>query len=389
MSIFSPTQRPAALQQGRGTVSRLRVPWKTVVALAVVLAYADGFWLISLRGAVGAIERAQSPFASWLRESTIVLPLFVFAVLGVLTLALRWFGPVLDKPRKVVATALLVVAAGTVVGLAAIVASSAYDYHLQSAQLHLMDAMRANCGTGNCLAQEVHSTLALHIRGVIYVSRWILLTNLVLVAWLVAMSGGRLKLGTTKRHQDSATDTPSVSRRSRVNDLRLLLVGTLVASAAIQAALVPGHLSEWTGVFLIFVSIWELSVAYLLLERAEDPIVLLAAAVTAIGPLVVWLSLITAGLPFGPDAGLPGGVGLPECLAGVLEVVSLFAALVLLRGKGWLARRPPASAHVQGLILVGLIAVIAIGVASTGVSWFDVFGISGTPPVMDMTNLPH
>ena len=81
------------------------------------MAYADGFWMISLRGAVGAIERTEEPFASWLRESTLVLPVFVFAVLGALTLALRWFGPVLRKSSTVL-TALLIVAAGTAVGIA-------------------------------------------------------------------------------------------------------------------------------------------------------------------------------------------------------------------------------------------------------------------------------
>ena len=90
----------------------------TVLPLAVVMAYADGFWMMSLRGAVGAIERTEEPFASWLRESTLVLPVFVFAVLGALTLALRWFGPALRRTRTVLTAALLIVAAGTVAGVA-------------------------------------------------------------------------------------------------------------------------------------------------------------------------------------------------------------------------------------------------------------------------------
>src|SRR3954454_475705 len=88
------------------------VPWWTVVFLAVLMAYADGFWLISLRGAVGAIERTQEPFAAWLRESTAFLPVFVLAVLAALTLALRWLGPAPSR-RRTAAAALLVVAAGT------------------------------------------------------------------------------------------------------------------------------------------------------------------------------------------------------------------------------------------------------------------------------------
>src|SRR5919112_1927216 len=170
-----------------GTVRGPRtVPWRTVVALAVVLAYADGYWLVSLQGAVGAIGRAGHPFASWLRVSTVVVPVFAFAVLGALTLALRWFGPEPDRTRAVVPTALLVVGCGTAVGLAAIVASSTFDYHLQSAQLQLvhgMSTMHGRCDT-TCLAQEEAQTLGVHVRGVLLVSGWVLLTNLVLVTWV-------------------------------------------------------------------------------------------------------------------------------------------------------------------------------------------------------------
>jgi hypothetical protein len=365
MSIMSTKERPSALQQGR-----LTVPWRTVVTLAVALAYADGYWLTSLRGAVGAIERTQSPFASWLRESTLVLPVFVLAVLGALTLSMRWFGPVLRRHRTVAAAALLVVAAGTIVGLAAIVASSAYDYHLQVAQLQMMDAMRT-C-TGNCLTQEIHATLAVHVRAVIYISGWLLLTNLVLVSWLVAMMGGRLTVSTTRHLHDAPTETASLPGGSRVHDIRFLLVGTLVGSAAIHAALVPGYLSEWGGVLLLVAAVWELAVAGMLLARLQERTLLLAAAVISIAPLVLWL-FTRAG-------------GLPESLASSLEVATLLAAVVLLRTTGSLELRAPASAHVRGLILVALIAVTAIGIAATGLSWFDAFGISGTQTVM---NMPH
>jgi hypothetical protein len=194
MSMISTEERPLAVKQG----DRLAVPWATVVSLAVVLSFADGFWMTSLRGAVGAIERTQSPFTSWLRESTLVLPVFLFAVLGALTLGLRLFGPVLRRPRTVLATALLVVVAGTLAGLAETVASAVYDYHLQTNQLRMMDAMHAIC-TNSCLAQAQQSTLALQVRGVLYISRWLVLTNLVLVGWMVALRGGVLKVSTTRR----------------------------------------------------------------------------------------------------------------------------------------------------------------------------------------------
>src|SRR3954447_3135350 len=115
----------------RGAVTGSQsVPWWTVLSLAVLMAYANGFWLISLRGAVGAIERTQEPFAAWLRESTAFLPVFVLAVLAALTLALRWSGPAPAR-KSTAATALLAVAAGTLAGIAEIAASSARDYRLQ------------------------------------------------------------------------------------------------------------------------------------------------------------------------------------------------------------------------------------------------------------------
>jgi hypothetical protein len=380
MTSISTTGHRSGAMQGR-----LGVPWKTVLALAVVLAYADGFWLTSLQGAVGAIERTSGPFASWLRESTLVLPVYVVAVLGALTLALRWFGPVLRRPKTIVATLLLIVTAGTVVGLAAMVTSSAYDYHLQSAQIRLMESMQTSC-SGNCAAQQQHDTLAIHVRGLLLTSRWVLLTNLVLVTWVVAMFGGRLKISTTKRQPDDPTGTARVLGRSRAQDLRLLLVGALVGSAAIHGALVPTRLTDSAGALFAFLAVWELAVAGMLLTRLEQRTMLLAATVISIAPLALWLWSRTAGLPFGPAPSARVGIGLPDALACLLAVMSLLSSLALLRSRQRLDRRPPPSAHVRSLVLVAVMAATAIGVAGTGLSWFDVFGISGTPtPVMDMS----
>ncbi len=153
MSIDFTKQRAEASQ------ARLSVPWLTVVILAAVLSYADGFWMTSMRGAVGAIERTQEPFASWWRQSTLLLPLFAFAVLGALTLAKRWFGPVLRTPRAVVLTGLLIVAAGTLAAIAAMAASAVYDYQLQSSQMEMMNTMHSSC-VGGCLEQEQQATMA-------------------------------------------------------------------------------------------------------------------------------------------------------------------------------------------------------------------------------------
>jgi hypothetical protein len=362
-----------------GTVRGPRtVHWRTVVVLAVVLAYADGYWLVSLQGAVGAIGRTEHPFATWLRVSTVVLPVFAFAVLGALTLALRWFGPEPDRTRAVVPTALLVVASGTAVGLAAIVASSAFDYHLQSAHLQLiqgMSSMNGRCDS-SCLAHQKADTLEVHVRGVLLVSRWVLLTNLVLVAWVTAMMGGRIRLTAPTRPQYAPAD-PEPLTGGRVTQVRRLLVGALMASAAIHVAVIPEHLTEWpaAGLFFNVLSAAELAIAGLLLAHVRRT-VLLAAAAISLGPLVLWLYSRTAGMPFGPDPGVPESIGVPDCLACALEVASLLAAVSLLRSSQWLARRSPLSPHGQRLVVLALISVTTVGVAATGLSWFDAFGVS-------------
>jgi|SRR5687767_7328947 len=172
------------------------VPWLTVVAFAALMDGADTFWLTAIQGAVGAIERAQTPFVSWVRTSALLLPLFVVAVLAALALARQCFGPALRTTRKVLAAALIVVAAGTVVGIGELAVSAAYDYRLQSRQLDQMHAMHpgAHHDHGGCtgVCAQKRATLLVDARAVELGSAAALGTNLVLVAWVVALRGGRL-----------------------------------------------------------------------------------------------------------------------------------------------------------------------------------------------------
>ena len=195
MFISATMERLGALRAGLSAV-----PWPTVLPLAVVLAYVDWFWVVSLRLAAGSIERTQGPFASWLRESTLLLPVFVLAVIGALALAARWFGPALRKPKLVVATALLVVAAGTLVGVAALVASSAYDYHLQADQLARKAASMHHAGShASLLPLQQQGSLNLQVKAVGLGSGILLATNLVLVGWVVAFRGGQLDVPKTRQ----------------------------------------------------------------------------------------------------------------------------------------------------------------------------------------------
>jgi hypothetical protein len=364
MTIDTITTRPATVGQRRRTVA-----WGTVLLLAAVMAYADGFWMTALQGAVGSIERSQSPFTNWWHQSTVALPFYILAVLGAFTLAQHWFGPVLRKYRAVAATALLVIAAGTVVGIVQIVASSAYDYHLQSSQLRMMASMHG------ISAQAQHATLVLHIHAVIYVSRWLLLTNLILIIWMVAMLGGRLKVSTPRHFRTSTNAGAGAGNLAR--DARLILAAALLASAAIHLAVTPEHLTEWAAAaaFFILLSITEIAAATLLFTRLPQRSILIATTTISLAPLILWLYSRTAGMPFGPSAGTPETIGLPDIAACILELTALLTALTLLRTPTW-PTRPPTTTHTKALALITLTAITTIGLAATTTTW--------SPTITDM-----
>jgi len=388
MSIDSTRARPVATER------RLSVPWLTVLAFAAVMAYADGFWMVALRSAVGSIQRAQEPFTTWLRESTLVLPVFIFAVLGVLNLALRRFGPELRTTRSVLLTALSIVAAGTFVGVVQLVISSMYDYRLQSDELIVMGSMHGSCNAA-CLDQLQQAQISTLIRAGLIVAGLVLISNLVLVGWLLAMRGGRLNVtGGRPGANDAPEFSSSGSRgqatvlvtqrpaRSRVDDVRLLLVAALLCSAHLHIAVIPEHLTGWgaAALLLLLLAAAEIAVAAMLLQRQRRA-VLVAATLVAVVPLVLWLSASTVGPPFGPHAGSVETVGLPGTVAAILDVITLLAAVMLLRRQASLARRPSASAHARALLVSALVAVTFIGLAGTALSWFDQPGSADNPSI--------
>ncbi|MFN0280472.1 MAG: hypothetical protein ACKVZ6_00700 [Kineosporiaceae bacterium] len=237
---------PAARRRGPGVGAgrdRLPVSWWTVVLLAALMAYADGFWVTSLRGAVGAVERVQEPFASWLRDGTVALPVFILAVAGSFLVAARRFGPGLRGARAVLVTALLVAAAGSLVAMGQVVVGAVADYRLQSELIATMDANHSRASgpvldpsttavapapaagsaaavdpvTGTLACDSVcrsrRETLRVHVRGIEYAAAVVVLTNLVLVGWVVAWRGGRFSGSWTAA--GTAGATPSARRPAR------------------------------------------------------------------------------------------------------------------------------------------------------------------------------
>jgi hypothetical protein len=345
------------------------VPWGTVLLFGAALALADWFWVVALGGAVGSIQRAEAPFARWLSGSVVLMPVFGLAVLAALSVARRRYGAVVDRARPVAATALMVAAGASVVGVGALVTSSAFDYRLQMAQLDGMSAMGAARCVGQCLESQQQSTLALHLKAAALGSLLLVVTNLLLVLWLIAVRGGRLSL-------ERAAAAAPVAERSWQAELQRVLVAALVGASAVQVAFAAEHLTGLVTTSLLLV----LVVAGAELVCAGLPpgrTVWVATAMLSGGLVALVVGAHAAGRPLGVPGSGPGGVGLTEVSAALLAAGALVTAVVLLRGPRWLGEHP-ASAYARRLGLVAVVAVTAIGLAGSGLAVLDVGGLDGS-----------
>jgi hypothetical protein len=344
---------------------RFGVPWSTVLPIAVVFAYADGYWLTSLRGAIGAIERTDSPFRNWEFESTLSIPLFVGAVISALTLAHRWFGPVLRSAWSTVITGVVVVLAGTGVGLAEVAASAAYDYHLQGSQVQFMDNMAGGHCSAACVASTNSAQLTVELRGLWVGGKLLIITNLVVVAWLVAMRGGRLYVTRTAR--SAARPGRFTAPSTQAELVRLLLVAALLGAAVVHAVVAIAQLTSWplAGLLFLVLSGAEGVLAVRLALEAGRATVRLAAALAA-ATVLAWLYTRVFGMPLAPVSGVPGHLMLPGWAVCVLDGVVLLGALTLLRQGRRRASTRLASTHPAWLGALLVLAVTIFGLAATG-----------------------
>jgi hypothetical protein len=350
---------------------RTAIPWTTVLTFAAVLATADWFWVVALRGAVGATERTSGPFLSWVEGSVLLIPLFAFAVLGALALAHRWFGAAPRRRRAVLATALLVVVAGTLAGIGALIASGSYDLRLQLNQ-H-MGPMGVNCHPVSCHQLQQDATVALQLKALGIGSLFLLVTNLVLVFWVLALRGGRIHPGKVLR---SGPAGAGARQPAWSGEVLLLLVAGLVGTATVLAVHATADLlhSVVAAMALLMVATALLVVAQQAMSRPGRSAWIGAAAIaTALPAVWVWAHLTGHQL-----GGVLKSIGLADGAVGVLDLVTLAAAVLLLSSPAWL-RRAPASPHAGKLGVVAVIAIAAIGVGGSGLAIFDLGGLDETP----------
>jgi hypothetical protein len=365
--------RPEVVQPGTGVDPR-RVAWLTVLGLAASMAFADMFWAVSLRQVAGAVERTSDPFTSWVRESMLLLPTYVVAVLCVRVVRRRRTPSAATDGRPRVATALALVGVGTMVGVLALAASSLYDYRLELALLG--HTAHGSC-VADCLESQRTSTAVLQLRSLGLGSVLILATNLVVVGWVAALLGGRLPL-------DRPEDERPPLRRTRFHPrdgLTVVLAASLVGAAVLHAAVVPEHASEWpvAGAFFVALACVQVGAAGAVVHhggRASWT----AAAVVSVVPLAIWTWSRTIGLPWGPEAGAAESLGAADLAAGTLEL----ATLVLAGSWAWQRRRargrPLLTVDATLIALVALLAVTALGLGGTGLDLLDLTSGTGHGP---------
>lgn len=362
MTTMIPTERVSVPRQR----TEATVRWSHALPLVVVLAFANGFWLVALRGAVGSIARTSDPFTTWLRESALLVPWYAVAVVGAFALVLWRVGARPRGPARVAGAGALVAATGTLAGTLVLVLSSVLDYRLQVVDLQHMAAVHAGCDQG-CLTERIQASAHLQVESVLVGAALMALTDLVVVALVIAYRGGRLEVAGSR-----AAGAGSLA------GARALLPSLLLGAAAIHAAVVPEHLVEWraAGIFLALLALAEAAAAVAVVGlpprvAPSRPALAVAAAVSVV-PLLVWTASRTAGLPFGPGAGTPEPVGVADVLADVLEVAALALALVLwLRLHRGRAAPRPWPPHAAALAICGALAATTLGVGASSLPGFS------------------
>lgn len=352
------------------------VPWSTVIPTAVAMALADGFWIISLRGAVGAVEAGGHPFASWLRGSAAAAPAFAALVLAALGGVARHSGVGRREPAATVTFA-AVVGAGTLAGAGWLAYESGRAYVVQMSELHLMQAMGSTCNAGPCVGRAESAVLVLQLRALAYGAVILLVTNAVVTLWVIAMRGGRIDAGTIDMR--STSDPGGTGRPG--DPLAVLLAVLLLGAAAIHGAVVPAHLTEWPAAGWFFAALLSAEVlaaaALVLPSLARRPSTAWAVAVISLGPLLVWALSRSMGMPFGPTPWEVEPVGVADSAACLLMLATLALAVGRARGRG--GRWRASTAHTRWVALLLVLAVTCVGLAGTGLATPD----SQAPPAME------
>jgi hypothetical protein len=161
-------------------------------------------------------------------------------------------------------------------------------------------------------------------------------------------------------------DSQRVNSADLVDVLRLTAVFTLLGAAVIHASVTSEHFQEWgaAGVFFVVITVAEAGLGVLLVWTPRRDLYLVALAVSA-ATVLVWAVSRTTGLPFGPEAGTPEGVGRPDTISTLFELATVVVTVPLVG----LSRLP--TFHPRGnlrWVAIALVAALVLTLATVAVA---------------------
>lgn len=138
----------------------------------------------------------------------------------------------------------------------------------------------------------------------------------------------------------------------------LALATMSLASAGIHFVVIPEHLEEFAafGIFFAIVA-WCQALWAVGLPIEPSRWMLLAGTMGNIVVALIWVVSRTAGLPFGPDPGVPEAVSTIDVVSTVLEVVIAAGCVALLLRPRWFTAWDGAKAFVA---LIGFVVAVAL-----------------------------
>lgn len=186
----------------------------------------------------------------------------------------------------------------------------------------------------------------------------------------------------TNTRRRGARDDASDKVLARRALARISTIAFLVAAGAIHTAQIGVHLDEWSlgGLFFIASAIAQVGLGVALTRgmdwRAREVRglvrsfsappsrkLIIGVIVTSLSLVAVWAISRTAGIPFGPSAGIAEPVNRPDSLATTFELLTLAAIAPLLsrrstRRTSWVPRR--AHTVIVGVLLLSTLGTTAL-----------------------------
>ncbi|TMK85403.1 MAG: hypothetical protein E6G44_07215 [Actinobacteria bacterium] len=112
--------------------------------------------------------------------------------------------------------------------------------------------------------------------------------------------------------------------------IRVTLALASFGAAVIHFIVTPQHLQESTlfGAFFLGLGLFQVVWGGAILAKPNTVVVLAGVIVSAV-TIGIWALSRTAGLPVGPDPGMPEAVGLLDTLAGAMEAMIVLGGIYL------------------------------------------------------------